>query len=178
MSAEAAPLDHPVRLVTRTGLEFEVRPATEADDALVKQLFRAVSPEDRRFRFLTAREELSDAQVEPITHVDHWRTESFLAFADGEAVATGMLACDKAMETGEVAISIREDRKGRGIGWTLLEFIAGEARRRGVKKLISIESRDNHSAIELEREMGFKARPLADDPTLVVLEAVFEKAQA
>ena len=46
-----------------------------------------------------------------------------------------------------------------------------EAKRRGVKTLQSIESRSNHQAIELEREMGFTARTLDDDPTLVVLEA-------
>ncbi len=166
-------LSAPVRLTTRSGLSIEVRPATPDDDALLRDLFDAVSPDDRRFRFLSACEHVSSDQVDAMTHVDHWQTESFLAFADGKLVATGMLACDKAMHAAEVAISIRADRKGQGIGWTLLEFLAGIARDRGVKKLLSIESRENHSAIELEREMGFAARPVEGDATLVQLEVQF-----
>ncbi|MCW3837736.1 GNAT family N-acetyltransferase [Sphingomonas canadensis] len=169
-----APLAHPVRLATRSGMAITVRPATPDDDDTVAELFDAVSAEDRRFRFLSACNHIGADQVAAITHVDHWQTESFLAFdEDGAAVASGMLACDKGMRTAEVAISIREDMKGRGIGWSLLEFLAGEARRRGVQKLLSIESRENHSTIELEREMGFKAHAVDGDPTLVMLEAVF-----
>ncbi|QIG80409.1 GNAT family N-acetyltransferase [Stakelama tenebrarum] len=174
-SPDQKPLDHPTELTTRSGLVIDVRPATEADEPALEKLFESVSPDDRRFRFLSARDHVGHDQLVAMTKVDHWRTESFLAFdkQSGELLATGMLACDKAMEAAEVAISIRSDRKGQGIGWTLLTFIAEEAMRRGVKRLMSIESRDNHSAIELEREMGFTARVDEDDPTLVVLEATF-----
>lgn len=163
------------QLTTRSGLVIDVRPATPADEPELAKMFEKVTADDRRFRFLTARDHVGHDQLEPMTHPDHHQTESYVAFdaADGALVATGMLACDKNMDTGEVAISIRADHKGKGIGWSLLEFIAGEAKRRGVKKLMSIESRDNHQAIELEREMGFTARADEDDPTLVVLEARF-----
>ncbi|MBA15362.1 MAG: GNAT family N-acetyltransferase [Sphingomonas sp.] len=169
------PLDHVVELTTRTGLVIEVRAATESDEAALETLFESVSPDDRRFRFLSARDHIGRDQLAAMTRVDHWRTESFLVFdkATGELVATAMLACDNAMDTAEVAISIRSDRKGRGIGWTMLAFLVEEAMRRGVKRLMSIEARENHSAIELEREMGFTARVDNDDPTLMVLEAVF-----
>ena len=69
----------------------------------------------------------------------------------------------------EIAVSIRSDYKGKGVGWALLDFLAEEARTRGVRRVIAIESRDNHAAIELEREKGFTPEPFDDDPTLVVL---------
>lgn len=160
-------------LRTRSGIILEVRPAEPSDEPALERMFEAVSPEDRRFRFLSAPDHVGKTQLEPLTHVDHSRTENFLAFEGGTLVATAMLACNAEMDRGEVAISIREDRKGHGIGWTLLEHVAREAKRRGVKVLQSIESRNNHQAIELEREMGFTAHTLEEDPTLVLLEARF-----
>ena len=73
----------------------------------------------------------------------------------------------------EVAISILPELKGKGIGWTLLDHMAQEARHWGIKKLQSIESRDNHAAISLEREMGFTARAVEGDPALMLLERQF-----
>jgi GNAT superfamily N-acetyltransferase len=174
MTATAAPLTEPVQLSTRSGLTIEVRSVRDTDRDLLAALFDQVSAEDRRFRFFTASPHLRPDQAETLVAVDHWQTESYLAFAPGgELVASGMLACDKAMDSAEVAISIRSDRKGQGIGWSLLRFIADEAQRRGVKTLSSIESRENHLAIELEREMGFVARSVDGDPSVVLLEIRF-----
>ena len=84
-----------------------------------------------------------------------------------------MLACDAQMYTGEIAISVRADYRGRGVGWTVLDLLASEAQRRGLKRVISIEDRDNHAAIELEREKGFTAHGVDGDPHLVMLEKRF-----
>lgn len=163
------------KLATRSGLELGVRPATEADEAALVTFFDAVSDEDRRFRFFTAAEHVSHAQLEPLIHADHFRSESFLGFdlASGELVASALLACDKAMDTGEIAVSIRADAKGKGVGWALLDFLGREAAARGLRRVISIESRDNHATIDLEREKGFIPEPFDGDPTLVVLSKTF-----
>lgn len=168
-----APPSPTVTLKTRTGFALAVRAAEPTDEALLAHFFAAVSPEDLRFRFLSALDHVGHDKLAQLVRVDHWQTESFLAFDDDDRlVATAMLACAPAMDVGEVAISMRADVKGRGIGWTLLEHVAHEARRRGVKRLQCIESRDNHSAVELEREMGFKIVD-SGDPSIVVLEARF-----
>ncbi|MDE0947526.1 MAG: GNAT family N-acetyltransferase, partial [Sphingobium sp.] len=137
--------------------------------------FDEVSDEDRRFRFLSAVRHVSPAQLHDITAFEHHRHETVLAFEpDGATIiAAATLAADKAGDIGEVAISILPERKGKGIGWTLLDHMAQEARHWGVKKLQSIESRDNHAAISLEREMGFTARAVEGDPALMLLERCF-----
>jgi acetyltransferase len=108
-----------------------------------------------------------------LTHVDHQHAESFIAIdlPGDRVIASAMLAADAQMKTAEVAISIDSEYKNRGIGWVLLEHIARYARAHGVKTLQSIESRENHAAIELEREMGFTARPFPDDSTLMIVES-------
>lgn len=166
-AAEAAPY---VFLTTWTGFEFKVRPATPADKAAVAELFTRVSDEDRRFRFLSSIDRLDDDLLKRLTQVDHLQTEDFLAFDGGTPIASAMLAADEAMERAEVAISIRADYKHRGVGWALLDQVAREAQKRGIRLLESVESRDNREAITLEREMGFTATAYPGDPTLILLQ--------
>jgi N-acetylglutamate synthase-like GNAT family acetyltransferase len=158
-------------LTTRAGVRFPVRPARLDDGATIKEFFSHVSRADLRFRFLSGMREVSPSQISMLTHPDHKFSESFLVFAaDGETMlATGMLACDAAFDHGEVAIAIREDHKHEGIGWELLAHIARIAETKGLKTLESIESRENHDAIELERDMGFVAREYPGDSTLMLL---------
>jgi acetyltransferase len=162
-------------ITTRSGLVIEVVPATEHDAPALARFFDAVSEEDRRFRFLAACQHVSEEQIETLTHPDHFRTESFLAFepVNGDLVASAMLACDGALDTAEVAVSIRQDHRDKGIGWALLDLLAQEAQRRGVRRVISIENRQNQAAIDLEREKGFKPEPFEGDPSLVVLSRYF-----
>jgi len=60
----------------------------------------------------------------------------------------------------------------------MLTHICRYAERQKIKSIESIESRENHSAIELERDMGFKALDYDDDPTLVLLRRELSVADA
>ena len=165
-------------LVTRSGYRFEVRPAAPSDEAALTSFFAHVTQEDLRFRFLTAVRRVSQDQIERLTHVDHRGTENFLAFDvdAGTLVATAMIAAEPGAKTAEVAIAIRSDFKSRGIGWTLLEHVTKFARSRGITTLESMESRENHRAIELEREMGFSVRNCPGDPTTVIVSTKLGRA--
>lgn len=158
-------------IVTRAGVVLHVRPVKVEDRKLLEEFFAHVAAEDLRFRFLGGMHEVSHERLVAMTDVDHELTENFLAFAGGgkAVVATAMVACDPSMEKAEVAISVRADHKHKGVAWELLRHVARYAQARGVKSLESIESRENHEAIELEREQGFVAAAYPDDPTLVLI---------
>lgn len=159
-------------LTTRSGVRLKVRPAAPEDESLLTEFFGRVAPEDLRFRFLSAVKKPGHDLVAPLVQVDHTTTENFLAFAENgkTLLATAMLAADPTLERAEVAIATRADAKHQGIGWTLLDHVAGYASARGIGTLESIESRDNREAIGLEREMGFTALPYPGDTTLVLLQ--------
>lgn len=165
-------------LTTRTGFRFHVRPAHPADEETLSGFFTHVSRDDLRFRFLTGLNEVGHDRIAALAGVDHKQTENFLAFGENGSpmIATGMLACDPAMDRGEVAITIRDDYKRKGVSWELLAHIARYAEAKGVKTLESIESRENHAAIELEREMGFTAEPYPGDSTLVLVRRTLNQA--
>lgn len=158
-------------LMTRSGLKLHVRAVAPEDEPLLAEFFRHVTPEDLRFRFLGVVREVSHERLLAMTKVDHNTTEHFLAFAHSSdaIVATAMVACDPLFTKAEVAISVRADEKHKGVGWEMLRHAARYARARGVKTLESLESRENHEAIELEREQGFVAVPYPDDPTLLLI---------
>lgn len=162
-----------VELETRTGFRLYLRPANDADDAALAEFFEHVSKEDLRFRFLSAVQKVSDEQIATMTHVDHRQTEDFLVYAAGtdHLIANAMLAADRRMETAEVAVTVHHHFKGNGIGSKLLEYVAQVAKARGIKKLQSVEIRENHDAIDIERRLGFTQRGVEDDPMLVLLEA-------
>jgi GNAT superfamily N-acetyltransferase len=161
-----------IRLTAWTGFSFDVRPADEADEIALAEFFAEVTKEDLRFRFLSAVQKVGDAQLTLLTHSDHRHTENFLALDAGVGcvLASAMLAADDDFNKAEVAIVIRKDFKNRGIGWRLLNHVSQRAAALGVKTLQAIESQDNHAAIEVERDQGFKAREYPGDPTLLILE--------
>lgn len=160
-------------LLTRTGFAAQVRPANDTDDAALTEFFEHVSKDDLRFRFLSAIQHVSPKQIEQMTHIDHRQTEDFLVFEKGSTrvIGNAMLAADKKMETAEVAFTVHEVYKGKGLETALLEYVTQQAKARGIRKLQSIENRENHCTIELERKMGFTAKGIDGDPMLVLLEA-------
>lgn len=156
-------------LTTWKDFNFRVRPATPEDEPLLAEFFTHVSPDDRRFRFLSSVAKVSDAVLEQLVSVDHKRSENFLAFDDETLIGTAMLAADPSLQRAEVAISLRSDYKNRGIGWALLDHLARYAKARGIKRIESVESRENREALSVETDMGFRAEAFPGDASLVLV---------
>jgi GNAT superfamily N-acetyltransferase len=158
-------------LVTRAGIRLKLRPANPEDEPLLADFFEHMLPDDVRFRFLTPVPHPGHAMLSPLVNLDHVRDENFLAFGeDGQTlIATAMVATDAAREKAEVAIAIRADYRGKGVGWTLLDYAAHYAEAKGIKMIQSMEAADNRDAIDLECEMGFSATFCPDDPHLVLV---------
>jgi acetyltransferase len=159
------------QLETRGGLKLNVRPASKDDEPELVRFLGQASPEDLRFRFLSAVGKVGHSLAQPLVEVDHERTENLLAFdaRDGRLAATAMIAADDKMEDAEVAVMVRPDLKGRGAGWSMLAHSCDYATERGFRKIHSVELADNRSAIALEKEMGFVASSCPGDPTLTML---------
>ncbi|GAA4761706.1 GNAT family N-acetyltransferase [Stakelama sediminis] len=165
-------------VTTSGGVHLSVRAVRDEDRALLEEFFRHVSREDLRFRFLSAVQHVDAEQIAAMVEVDHRTSETLLGFDSekGRLVSTAMLACDDALERGEIAIVVDRDYKTRGVGWEMLRLITEVALVRGVQMVESIEDSGNHAAIAMEHEMGFKSEPCPDDPGLVVVRRTFRSA--
>jgi N-acetylglutamate synthase-like GNAT family acetyltransferase len=175
---EPISLDHAVvvsssiPLTTRSGFEFHVRPVESSDREALAEFFTHVSKDDLRFRFLSAVPEVRGSLLDDLVNVDHDHKEDYLAFDidDKTIIASAMVGASADKSEAEVALAVRSDYKHRGMSWTFLKYVIEQARQNGIRKLQSIESRENHAAIELEKEMGFSARSYPGDATLMLLE--------
>lgn len=166
-------------LTTRSGLGLYVRPVSPEDGDMVAAFFAALAPDDLRFRFLTPLTRPCHSLLETLVSVDHFRTEDFLVFADMDGkkklIASAMLAADPSLDRAEVAIAVDPAYRQRGVGWTLLDFVARDAAARGIGILESVECRDNRAAIAIEKEMGFTASPYPHDTTLTLVSKTLNR---
>jgi len=158
-------------LTTRSGIELHVRPATVTDEPALATFFGQVTSEDLRFRFLTAAKASNSAMLQAMIRAEDPDTLSLIVTeADDEAVvATAMLAGDGAGNRAEAAIVLRADCKARGIGYTLLSHLMGEAQARGYAVIECLEDRANQGAISVERDLHFAAQAVPGEPMLVLL---------
>ena len=169
---QPVPTEWAADLRTRSGLAFHVRPVRPDDTPAVAAFFARLDAEDLRLRFLSPLRTVDAERLALMTQVDYRRTMTFLAFdADRQTViATAMLASGADPERAEVAVTVRSDLKGHGLGWTLLDHVLAYARARGIKVVHSLESADHVAALQLEHDMGFTARICPDDTSLRIVE--------
>jgi GNAT superfamily N-acetyltransferase len=160
-------------LTTRSRARLSVRPARSSDRRLLADFFSRLSLDDLRFRFLEAGRLPTAQDVGAMLAVDQGRNAHVLAFdiVTGVLVASLMVVANPRTETAEVAIVVAIEWKGHGVGWTLLRHAGDLASGRGLKTLRSVESLARHDALEFESARGFRARPLGDDPRLILVEA-------
>jgi acetyltransferase len=71
------------------------------------------------------------------------------------------LHADANYESGEFAILLRSDLKGRGLGWKLMELIIEYAKAEGLRRVTGQVLRENVVMLRMCRELGFA---IADDP--------------
>lgn len=154
------------RLITRSGCMFDVRPAHVGDEEKLSGLFTHVTAEDKAFLALTGH-----GHSIKIANVDHHPSKAFLAFVDNEeeVIAAATLDCDTDRNHGDVNLVIRSDFKHDGVSWELLAHVVRYAEAIGVTSLESVESVENHAAINLEREMGFTHQSHPDNAALVLM---------
>jgi acetyltransferase len=158
------------KTVTRDGLALNVRPACADDEQRVVGFFKQLNPQDLRFRFLSAMKGVSPGLAHALVDIDHTQTENLLAFdPQNQLVATTMIAAPQGADDAEVAVAVRSDLKGHGVGWSMLNQACDYARSRGFKALHSVQMSDDRAAITLEEEMGFRAQPCPDDMSLTIL---------
>ncbi len=105
-----------------------------------------------------------------LTQLDYARAMAFLAF-DGANQLLGVVRIhsDSIYESGEYAILLRSDRKGQGLGWTLMQLLIDYARTEGLQRISGQVLRENTVMLQMCRDLGFD---VITDPSDASLELV------
>jgi acetyltransferase len=174
---------YPAELVehwSARGEQLTIRPIRPEDAEQHGKLFRRLSPDDVRFRFFTAIRELSPEQTARMTQVDYDREMAFVAIreATGEMVGVSRLVCEPDGKSGEFAVVVQPDMKGRGLATHLMQRLLDWARARGVVTVVGQVLADNVPMLAFARHLGFQVRRLPDEEDLVEARIVLEPAAA
>jgi RimJ/RimL family protein N-acetyltransferase len=141
------------------------RPVRPDDDLRIRELLAHVSKEDLRLRFFDSIKEFSPQFIARLTELDYARAMAFVAIDEtsNETLGVVRLHADEIHETGEYAILLRSDLKGRGLGWSLMQQMIGYARSEGLKRIYGEILQENTVMLKMCRELGFEIKTDAED---------------
>jgi acetyltransferase len=147
-------------LEVKDGWRIMARPIRPEDEPLIHEFLRHVTSQDLRLRFFASMKEFSHEFIARLTQLDYARAMAFVAFdeATNEMVGVVRLHSDSIYETGEYAILLRSDLKGRGLGWALMQLIIEYARSEGLKAISGDVLQENTTMLTMCRDLGFEVK--------------------
>ena len=151
-------------LEVKDGWRVFVRPIRPEDEPQIHEFLRHVSSHDLRLRFFAPMKEFSHEFIARLTQLDYARAMAFVAFdeASNELLGVVRIHSDSIYESGEYAILLRSDLKGRGLGWALMQMIIEYARSEGLKAISGDVLTENTVMLAMCRSLGFEVK---SDPT-------------
>jgi ribosomal protein S18 acetylase RimI-like enzyme len=150
---------------------IQVRPLEPSDRGRLVALFKRLSPESRRRRFLGPKPELSERDLRYLTAVDHQWHEALAAVdrRDGSIVGVARYVGHAGRPTAaDVALAVADEVQRQGIGTALARCLIGRARANGFDVLTASTLWENRGARLLLRRLGFHAR--GSEGTVLELE--------
>jgi acetyltransferase len=151
-------------LEVKDGWQVFVRPIRPEDEPLIHGFLRHVTSHDLRLRFFAQMKEFSHEFIARLTQLDYARAMAFVAFDEvtNELLGVVRIHSDSIYESGEYAILLRSDLKGRGLGWALMQMIIEYARSEGLKAIFGDVLTENTVMLAMCRSLGFEVK---SDPT-------------
>ncbi|HEY0301943.1 MAG TPA: acetate--CoA ligase family protein, partial [Rhizomicrobium sp.] len=155
-----------VRRETVAGVgDFVLRPIRPEDAPAFEAFFARLTPEDIRLRFFSALRTLPPSSLARLTQIDYDRQMAFVLIDAAHAIAgIARIAADPDNARAEMAVLVRSDRKGHGLGRLLLQRLAAYAQARGIGELWGDILHENKTMLALCRELGCAVAPSPHDP--------------
>ncbi len=153
------PAELETRRTTRTGLEFFMRPVRISDEPVLKDFFYSLSEESRYNRFLSRREDMPREMLQDLfLVVDYTREMVILATIEHEGaevvIGVGQYVVLEGTLTAQVALVIRDDYQGQGLGSELLSYLATIAQKQGLTGFTAEILPDNKHVLHLLEKTG------------------------
>lgn len=149
---------------TKTGMTVQVRPIRSDDAPALVDIFEHLGPESRYNRFLQPVENVSIdriwAEAENIAHLVTTGSYGLIAFADLPQHAGAPVGAARYVKIdstqAELAISVRDDLHGQGIGGNLLRLLISHAVTEGIEQLVGTVQNSNTALWAILKKSGFR----------------------
>jgi acetyltransferase len=163
---------YPAHLVSRQGLsdgtELTIRPIRPEDADIEQAFIRGLSQESRYFRFISALQELSPAQLARFTQIDYDREMALIAVLERETpetqIGVARYITNPDGESCEFALVVADAWQHKGVGHRLMDSLMDVARGKGLKRMIGDVLASNRNMLNLVSGMGFSIGQSEEDP--------------
>jgi len=144
---------------TRRGLNILLRPVKIADEPMLKDFFYALSEDSMYLRFFSARKDMPHRRLQDFVVVDYSKKMEILAVIEEKEkeiiVGLGQYELNPALHMAEVALVVRDNYQGKGVGTELLSYLAYLARRQGLLGFVADVLVENKPMMRLFEKLGF-----------------------
>jgi RimJ/RimL family protein N-acetyltransferase len=144
------------QVVLRDGSQVLIRQVQSADAPLLADGFGRLSAESRWMRFITAKKELSPAELRYFTGLDHHDHEALGVLGHGDGRGVGIARYVRYPgdpHAAEIAVTIVDDWQRRGLGTELLAQLSDRAPPGGVHRFTALVAADNVAVAGLLRNV-------------------------
>jgi acetyltransferase len=157
------------------GSRVTIRPTLPQDAELQKEFFRCLSAQSRYYRFMTRLNELPEALLDRFASIDYRTHLALLAevFEDGRETMIGearYAVDERDTETCELAISVADAWRARGIALALLDRLERQAAASDIRRMVADTLSTNRAMIQLATRTGYVAEVSREDASLTRLE--------
>ncbi|MFZ0764059.1 MAG: GNAT family N-acetyltransferase, partial [Bradyrhizobium sp.] len=112
-----------------------------------------------------------------LTKLDYARAMAFVAFDEisGDILGVVRVHSNPTGDSGEYAILLRSDLKGRGLGWALMQMIIEYGKSESLKRIIGQVLEENSVMLKMCRELGFEVKTNPEDLGLCDVTLVLDR---
>lgn len=144
---------------TSGGCDVLLRPVRISDEPLLKDFFYSLSDQSIYRRFMSQRTDMPHERLQDFVVIDYTNEMVILAVKqDGEVeevIGVGQYGIDPNSHTAEVALVVRDDYQGRGVGAELLSYLTELAQKAGLMGFTAEVLIENVPMMRLFEKMGF-----------------------
>ena len=140
------------------GATIEIRAATPADFAAVRQMFRSMSPDNIYLRFFSMSTAAADDQAQRSCREPAADHATRLAWLDGELVGVASYECCQPPTIAEIAVAVADHAHHRGVGTLLIEHLVSAGRDQGVRTFTAEVLTENSVMLKVFANAGLQAR--------------------
>jgi acetyltransferase len=171
MAIRPYPKTYEKRVTLKDGAAILIRPVRPEDEPLFPDFFKHVTAEDVRLRFFGHIKNFDHTFIARLTQIDYARAMCFLAIDpdNGDMLGAVRLHSDSKYESGEYAVLVRSDLKGRGLGWLLMQSIIDYATAEGLRTITGRVLNENTMMLAMCRELGFEVRQDPEETSVQIV---------
>ncbi len=145
---------------THGGLTVLLRPVRISDEPLLKEFFYSLSDRSIYRRFISQRKDMPHERLQEFVVIDYTKEIVILVVKENqstndEILAVGQYGIDEKSHSAEVALVVRDEYQGKGVGTELLSYLTHLARQQGLLGFTAEVLVENQPMLHLFEKMGF-----------------------